>query len=89
MLSSYKFLNIKIPLSIKMSNMSHKKESNMLLSSLILSIIYLMHVQNMLIYLSIFLSVLKQMYIGYKFVTLKLNLDSFTRRSSNFSVRGI
>ena len=69
--------------------MSHKKESNMLLSSLILSIIYLMHVQNMLIYLSIFLSVLKQMYIGYKFVTLKLNLDSFTRRSSNFSVRGI
>ena len=69
--------------------MSHKKESNMLLSSLILSIIYLMHVQNMLIYLSIFLSVLKHMYIGYKFVTLKLNLDSFTRRSSNFSVRGI
>jgi len=49
MLSSYKFLNIKIPLSIKMSNMSLKKESNMLLSSLILSIIYLMRVQNMFI----------------------------------------
>ena len=47
MLSSYKFLNIKIPLSIKMSNMSHKKESNMLLSSSILSIIYVMRVQNM------------------------------------------
>jgi len=47
MLSSYKFLNIKIPLSIKMSNMSHKKEINMLLSSSILSIIYVMRVQNM------------------------------------------
>ena len=47
MLSSYKFLNIKIPLSIKMSNMSYKKEINMLLSSSILSIIYVMRVQNM------------------------------------------
>ena len=50
MLSSYKFLNIKIPLNIKMSNKSYKKESNMLLSSSILSIIYIMSVQNMSIY---------------------------------------
>ena len=46
-----------------------------------------MHVHKN-VYLYIFASVLKHVYIGYKFATLKLNTDSAACWSLNFSVRG-